>query len=200
MRGPYRTRLVPPETFEPFWRAIERRRTLRKRLPPIVAVLALMPALAVPLSTRWAEASAPAPEALHKVVAHPMKEPFGLVVSPGGARPRRGSLPPGVPLPSLEVGTVSVAALQSALREQVSETLASCYAGALRRDASLAGDVVVSVAVAVKGEPLAIVSGSPTVRRELYSCLVRSFEGVRYPRPQHEPLWFHYPLRFERAD
>jgi hypothetical protein len=200
MSGPYRTRLVPPETFEPFWRGIDRRRAFKKRLPPVVAVLALMPTLAVPLSTEWAEARPPAPEQLQKAMAHPMSEPFGLVVSAERVRERRGSLPPGVPPPSLEAGTVSVTGVQDVLFEQAADSLRSCYSRALVRSPELTGDVVVSVAVAPEHEPLAVITGAPDVRRELSACLLHTFEGVRYPRPQHEPLWFHYPLRFERAD
>lgn len=195
MQGPYRTRLVPPETFPAYWNALEAKRRLQKRLRRIALVVAIAPALSVPISTALAGAETAAQAPLERAVVTPMTEPFGLAVNDAGARALTRALPPGVPRPDLEAG-VTVANVQAAIEAQGGARLASCFRDAQRRDPALAGDVVVSVAVGVDRAPMAVVRGNAAVRAALESCLVRVFEHVRYPRPRHEAHWFHYPVTF----
>ena len=157
MAGPYRTRLVRPESFDAFWRGVEQRARLVRRLPRAVLALAFVPALAVPITTGWGQAARP--HALARSVVSPMDEPFGLIVSRTSVRERRGALPPGVPRPDLEPGTVTIGALQRLTAGQVRRPLEACYERALSEQPSLGGDLVVSVAVGTEGEPHAIVSG-----------------------------------------
>ena len=197
MAGPYRTRLVRPESFDAFWRGVEQRARLVRRLPRAVLALAFVPALAVPITTGWGQAARP--HALARSVVSPMDEPFGLIVSRTSVRERRGALPPGVPRPDLEPGTVTIGALQRLTAGQVRRPLEACYERALSEQPSLGGDLVVSVAVGTEGEPHAIVSGPRPLREAMGDCATKLLVDVRYPRPKHEALWFHYPLRFEPA-
>jgi hypothetical protein len=165
-------------------------------LPPLAIVVALAPAAAVPISSAWAKLQAPPQAALQRAVGLPMNEPFGLSVSPGAVASLRGGLPPGVPRPDLEAGAVSVTELQSALRQQAGPRLERCFQHARETNPAISGELVVSVAVAVGREPIAIVAGPAQLRRALSSCVVTAFEGVDYPSPRREALWFHYPVRF----
>lgn len=198
MTGPYRTRLVAPETHEAFWRGLERRLIWGRRVPRVVFGLALLPALSVPLLTTFDPTEQPKPDhALKKAVGLPMSEPFGLVIGPDRAAFRRGALPPGVARPDLEPSAASPATIQAAIARGASGTLSRCYDSALRADPTIAGELVVSVAVGVHGPPRSMVTGPLALRNALGSCSASALESVSYPRPQREPHWFHYPLRFE---
>ena len=197
MSGPYRSRLVRPENHDEFWAAVERRAKALRRAPKLVALLAVLPAVAIIASASLARAGdAFTSHTLQRVVASPFDEPFGLFVSASGANAWRGPQPPSVTPPDLEQGTVTIADVQRAVARDASDKLRACYAAALVRDPVLQGDLVVSVAVAPHGEPRAISTGPASLRAALHGCAVHALENVRYPRPHHEPLWFHFPIRF----
>lgn len=95
MSGPYRSRLVHPENHDEFWAAVERRAKALRRAPKLVALLAVLPAVAIIASASLARAGdAFTSHTLQRVVASPFDEPFGLFVSASGANARRGPQPP----------------------------------------------------------------------------------------------------------
>ncbi len=189
--GPYRTRLNAPETHDDFWKPLERRRAMLRRLPRLVFALASLPALAVAASGVWQSESHSEAPTLERAFG----PAWGLGVTPSATHLRNGATP-NAPRPDATASTTSADQLQSLIQRHASARLSQCYASALEYEPELAGDVVVSIAVSRQGEVRSVLGGARALRRSIGSCVESALRAVPFPVDPGGASWFHYPIRF----
>ncbi len=189
MRGPYRARLQPPETYERFWRLLERRRNRLRKLPVMGALAAFVPALAVTATFATTKAPAVEPAVLQKAMA----EPWGLVITNESVAPWIGTRPAGGAPPDAK-SLVGAGKLQALLEERA-PALRSCYRDAWPED--LQGDLVVSIAIRDGNRHAILISGKRSLRRALGSCIESEIDEIAFP-PVSDVASADFPIRFRR--
>lgn len=192
MSGPYRTQLARPERFESFWIHLERRRKTQRKLPFVLAAIALVPALAVISITLVGRASADEPRL---VMEKALSEPWGLVVSPFRVDALVGTRPTGAIVPDSAASPIPAAELQRLLFAQ-GDGIRKCYAEMSRSNHELSGDLIVSLAI-LDGRQVSALTGKESLRHSLGWCIRRELESVKFPA-HDDVAWVHFPLRFSR--
>lgn len=194
MRGPYRSLTVPPERHEAYWLSLERHGVTRRRLPKLLLVLGMLPALGVTASVAMSKAATkPATPVLEKALA----EPWGLVISRQSVEPLTGTGPVGAPVPDRAASPIPARALQQALAARGKE-LQSCFEGAALYSPELGGDLIVSIALRA-GRVETVVTGKKPLRGSLGHCVRHEISRIEFPPTHGEVAWVHYPLRFVAA-
>lgn len=188
---PYRTRLNPPDAFDEYWRPLERRRALLRRLPRVAFVLASLPALAI-AAGGWLEMESrvSAPE-----LERALGEPWGLRVTQTDATAYAGAHA-GAPLPDRDASSIPAQQLQREIAAHVAKPVRECYQRVLAVVPDAAGELVVSIAARGDGTHRVALGGPAALRRSVGGCVEGAFTRLSLPATP-EPLWVHYPLRFE---
>jgi hypothetical protein len=154
------------------------------------ALVAFVPAIAVTATfvTTKARAIEP-PTVLEKAMA----EPWGLVITKEAETAWIGTRPSIAKPP--DAGSPIGARELQALFESRAPALRDCYRKSSPE--SLAGDLVVSIAIRKNNRHAMLISGRQSLRRALGSCIESEIDQITFP-PVTDVASVDFPIRFRR--